>query len=379
MIYLDNASTTGMTESSVAAVHTIMEKYWGNPSSLHRLGVEAEKVLKQARTIIADSLTVRAEEIIFTSGATESCNLFIRGIARSYKNRGQHMITTETEHPAVLKTMEDLAKEGYEITYLPVDSQGLISTDDLRQALRDDTIIVALMHVNNETGVIQPISDAGKIIKKESRAFFFVDGVQGYLKIPLSIEEAGIDAYAISAHKVHGPKGVGALYLRKNLVIDPLITGGGQERGLRSGTENTAGLAGFARAVQTLSQAQPKERSLLQKQREDFMARLKTEVPEIRVNGAQDLSSSPYIINLSLPKVQGETLLHGLEADQIYVSTGSACSGKSKVSRVLGAMKIPEQYLHGAIRISIGLLEWPDARQQQAVAESLKHIYARIR
>ena len=360
MIYLDNSSTTRPSPEVIKAMAQVMEKYWGNPSSLHRLGLEAEKILKQAREIIACSLGASAEEIVFTSGGTESNNIFLKGILNAYSGRGKHIICSKVEHPSVLEVVKTFEKKGYDVTWLGVDQYGSVSLEELQESLREDTILTAIMHVNNETGTIQPVTEAGQIIKKYSKSFFYVDGVQGYLKVSLDLKKSLIDGYGISAHKIHGPKGTGALYIKKNLRISPLLEGGGQEKGLRSGTENLQGIAGMAKTVKHLDSFYKGRYEENLSNRKKLINLLQEVIPEIKVNSALGKNSSPYILNCSLPGVRGETLLHILEEDEIYVSTGSACSGKDRsYSHVLKEMGLAEDYLMGSIRISMNVLDWP--------------------
>ena len=383
MLYLDNASTSPVAEEAIHTVTEVLKRFYGNPSSLHRLGVQAEKVLRQSRALVAESLEVSPEEIIFTSGGTESCNLFLKGMATAAANRGRHILATRIEHPAVLQVIRSLEASGaYQVDWLDVDSQGRIMLPQLDQLIRpDETILAAIMHVNNETGAIQPVEEAARLIKEKTRnrAYVFVDGVQGYLKVPLDLGETAIDGYAISAHKVHGPKGVGALYLRKGIVLPPLLEGGGQERGLRSGTENVAGIAGFAKAVQRLDFCHVDAYRVNMGRRESFIEILTQAVPELQILGPDALEASPYIISCALPGVRGETVLHALEAADVFISTGSACSGKNKAySHVLTAMGVREKSMMGAIRISMGLLEWPDEEEMGRVARVLGETYHRL-
>lgn len=381
MLYLDNSSTTKIHKDVIKTMNDVMEKYWFNPSSLHEPGVQSEKVLKQSRKILSDFFGVVPEEIIFTSGGTESNNVFIRGVLEEYAPRGNHIITTKIEHPAVSEVIKTYQEKGWDVTWLDVNEEGIISLEDLEKALTSMTVLTAIMHVNNETGSIQPIKEAAKIVKNRSRSLFFSDGVQGFLKVPFDLSDSLIDGYSISGHKINGPKGTGALYINKKVRLKPLIQGGGQERGIRSGTENLPGIAGLAKAVQIHREGYIEKYRMNLRRKKEFLQLLSREVPEIRINSPLgDEMCSPYIINCSLPGIQGETILHALEEAGIYVSTGSACSGRDKsYSRVLREMALAEEYLKGAIRISLGLDYWPDEKDEKFTVENIKNVWNRLK
>lgn len=354
-VYLDNSATTKPLPQVVKAMTETMTSNYGNPSSLHNMGLEAEKVLKEARRVIANKLGVDTGEIYFTSGGTESNNLAIKGIASSYNNRGEHLISTEIEHPAVLEKFLALEEEGYEVTYLKVDKKGIIDLEELKKSIREDTILVSIMHVNNELGSIQPVSDAGKLIKEiNPRTFFHVDAVQSFGKILVKPKPWNIDMLTISGHKIHGPKGIGALYVKKGVNLTPLLYGGGQEAGLRSGTENVPGIAGLASAVTALpdlSTNRPRYQKL-DRLRDYFLTEIKNNLPDVKVNSTKD--GAPHIIHISIPGLKGEVLVHSLEKEGIYVSTGSACHSRYKnKSHVLKSIKLPEDLIDGSIRISL--------------------------
>jgi cysteine desulfurase len=379
LLYLDNSSTTKTNKEVINTINSVMEKYWGNPSSLHEMGVMSERVLKQSRKILSDFLEVSSDEIYFTSGGTESNNLFIKGVLEEYKERGNHIITTKIEHPSVLEVIRSYEKNGWKVSWLDVDEFGLVSLEELKNEISQETVLTAIMHVNNETGAIQPIEEAAKIVKERSRSLFFSDGVQGFLKVPFSLKDRKIDGYSISGHKINGPKGIGAIYINNKIRIKPVFLGGGQEKGLRSGTENVPGIAGLAKAVQLykddyLSLA---EENLLKKKK--FAEKLKEVISSIKINSYIDERSSSYILNCSLPSIRGETILHFLEENKIYVSTGSACSGKDKsYSHVLKAMNLDEKYLKGAIRISMALGQWPEEKEINYIIEKLKEALERL-
>lgn len=351
-VYLDNSATTKVAQEAVDAMVHALTQAFGNPSSLHRKGMEAEKIVSESRQKIASALGVKAREIYFTSGGTESNNLAIKGTAYARKRYGKHMITTSIEHPSVLEAFMQLEKDGFNVTYLKVDDKGHIDLEELKHAIRPDTILVSIMYVNNEVGSIQTIQDAAKIISQNKNTVFHVDAVQAFGKIPLIPNLSGIHLLSLSAHKVYGPKGVGALFVRGGTKVDPLINGGGQEEGLRSGTENVPGIAGFSAAAELAF----KNLSLWQQRMRELKERLKngilSEIPNTVLNGPED--GAPHILNISFLGTKAEVLLHALEMHGIYVSTGSACSShKNAKSHVLLAMgKTPEE-IEGAIRFSL--------------------------
>jgi len=351
-VYLDNSSTTKVLEEAAQAAFDAMTIYFGNPSSLHKKGIEAEKIMKQARQNIAEVLGVRPEEIYFTSGGTESNNWAIKGAAHALRRRGNHLITTVIEHPSVLEVFAALEKEGFNVTYLKVDREGLIDLRQLEGTLRPDTILVSIMYVNNEIGSIQPIQEAAQLIKSRSDALFHVDAVQAYAKIPMVSNLEGIDLLSISGHKIYGPKGIGALFIRDKVNIIPLLHGGGQEVGRRSGTENLPGIAGFGVAASICFKNQSKWHIQMLQLKERLMRGILDNISDTVLNGPT--SGAPHILNVSFLGTRGEILLHALEAKNIYVSTGSACSShKSEKSHVLKAMGKSPQEQDSAIRFSL--------------------------
>ncbi|GEB33005.1 cysteine desulfurase family protein [Brevibacillus sp. FSL K6-0770] len=353
MIYLDNSATTRPHPGVIETVKRAMENYYGNPSSLHQKGVEAENVLKQARKVAAQYLGCKEGEIIFTSGGTESNNTAIKGIAFQYQNRGKHIVTTQVEHPAVYDVCKQLEGIGFAVTYLPVDREGRVSVEDVKRALRPDTILVSVMHVNNELGTIQPVEEIGQWLKQYPKVLFHVDAVQGIGKVPLSLHDSGIDLLSVSAHKFYGPRGVGILYKREGLIIHPLMMGGGQEAGVRSGTENLPAIAGMAKAIRVLEELGKDEAGRLQ----SLNQRLREGIERIAgciVNTPQQ-GAAPHIMNLSVPGVKAEVLLHALEERGFLVSTKSACSSKAnEPSRVLTAVGIERDCALSSLRISLG-------------------------
>ncbi len=379
MFYLDNSSTTKTNLEVINTMNLTMEKFWGNPSSLHEMGLLSEKVLKQSRKIISDILNINSEELYFTSGGTESNNMFIKGVIEEYSERGKHIITTKVEHPSVYEVIKGYEERGWRVTWLNVNEEGLISLEELKKEISSETVLTVIMHVNNETGAIQPIEEASKIVKENSRSLFFSDGVQGFMKVPINLENSDIDGYSISGHKINGPKGIGAIYINRKIRIKPLLIGGGQEKGYRSGTENVPGIAGLAKAVQIFKDEYQKLNKINKEKRVFFINSLIKKIPEIKINSADFISSSPYIINFSLPGIQGETILHALEVDNIYVSTGSACSGKDKsVSHVLKAMGLNEKYLKGSIRISMSLEKYPEENEVLFIVNKIMETWERL-
>ncbi|TKI54433.1 cysteine desulfurase [Brevibacillus antibioticus] len=353
MIYLDNSATTRPHPQVIETVRRAMESYYGNPSSLHQKGVEAENVLKQARKVAAQYLGCKESEVIFTSGGTESNNTAIKGVAFQYQNRGKHIITTQVEHPAVYDVCKQLEDLGFTVTYLPVDREGRVSVEAVQKAVRPDTILVSVMHVNNELGTIQPILEIGQWLKQFPKVLFHVDAVQGIGKVPLRIKDSGIDLLSVSAHKFYGPRGVGILYKREGLIIHPLMKGGGQEGGIRSGTENLPAIAGMAKAIRILEELGSVEMIRLQKLNQQLREGIAT-IEGCIVN-TPEVNTAPHIMNLSVPGVKAEVLLHALEEKGFLISTKSACSSKvNEPSRVLTAIGIERDCALSSLRVSLG-------------------------
>lgn len=354
-VYLDNAATTKPTKEVIEAVLKSLEDEYGNPSSLHRKGVEVEKEIKKIRRLVAKTLGCTEQEIIFTSSGTEANNLAIRGIADAYKRSGNHIITSKIEHKSVLNTFNELEKRGFEVTYLDVDKQGFILTDQLKDSIKDSTILVSIMYVNNEVGSIQPIKDISKIINdKNPKTLLHVDGVQAFGKIKFNLKDINLDSFSISGHKIHGPKGIGALYVKKGTKINPILTGGSQEMGIRSGTENIPGIYGLGEAVKLSMENQDKNIERLNQLRDYFIDTLKNQVEGIHITTEKSNMFAPHIINVCFPGVRSEIMLHSLEQDGIYVSSGSACSSKRKgFSHVLEAMNMRHDLIDSALRLSL--------------------------
>lgn len=360
-IYLDNSATTRVFPEVAELITKMMCEEYGNPSSMHMKGVEAEKYTRQAKEILAKILKVQEKEIFFTSGGTESDNLAIIGAARANNRQGKHLITTQIEHPAVLQTMRYLESEGYTVTYLPVDKSGRIRLEDLEKAITPETILVSIMHTNNEIGSLQPIAEVGALIKRiNPKTLFHVDAVQGFGKAVIHPKKMNIDMLSVSGHKIHGPKGVGLLYVGEKIKMHAISFGGGQQNGLRSGTENVPGYMGLARAAELLYRHLSEDMVRLQELKRYFIQGLQ-KIEDIQINGLLDgdLSgegTAPHIVSVSVPGVRSEVLLHTLEDAGIYVSAGSACSShKPQPSATLKALGEGKPILESTIRFSFSV------------------------
>lgn len=352
-IYLDNNATTRLDDDAFDAMIPFFKEEYGNAFSLHLFGRETGKAVAESRKVIADFLGVLPEEIIFTGSGTEGDNLAIRGVARAYKNRGKHIIVSSIEHPGVRNTCKDLEKEGFEITVLNVDKNGVIDLEQLKSAIKDETILISVMHANNETGVIQPIEEIGKIAK-ENKILFHVDAVQSMGKLEINPKEMGIDLLVFTAHKFYGPKGVGALYVRNGVRLGKVITGGGQERKLRPGTTNTPLIVGMAKALEKAYAEREEENKRVGELRNYFEEQISARIPEIVING-KDVPRLPGTSSITFKYVEGESILLSLSMKGIAVSSGSACSSDElQASHVLLAMGIPAEFAHGTIRFSLG-------------------------
>ena len=355
-VYLDNSATTRCLESVADIVTKVMCEDYGNPSSMHMKGVQAENYVKMARMVIAKNLKVNEKEIFFTSGGTESDNWAIIGAAMANHRAGNHLITTCIEHPAVLRTMEYLESQGFLVTYLPVDEFGRIRLQDLENALTPNTILVSIMHTNNEIGALQPIAEAGNIIKRYNpNIVFHVDAVQGYGKFRIAPKKMGVDMMSVSGHKIHGPKGIGFLYINEKVKIKPISYGGGQQKGMRSGTDNVPGMAGLAKAVEEVYQSLEKDVEHLYALKEYFINGL-LQIPDVKINGYTGFDSAPHIVSVSIRSIRSEVMLHALEDRGIYVSAGSACSShKATTSATLRAIGVEKDLLDSTIRFSFSI------------------------
>ncbi len=355
-VYLDNSATTRSFDEVAALMTRIMCEDYGNPSSLHRKGVEAEKYIRYAKDVIAENLKVNQKEIFFTSGGTESDNLALMGCAYANCRSGRHLITTQIEHPAVLQTMKHLEEEGFRVTYLPVDERGCIRLEDLQRAITGETILVSIMHTNNEVGSVQPIAQAGALIKGTNpRILFHVDAVQGYGKCKIYPKRMKIDLLSVSGHKIHGPKGVGFLYVDERVKIKPIVFGGGQQNGIRSGTLNVPAIAGLAKAVEIIYSDLDREVENMYRLKRAFVSGVR-KIDNVIVNGHPDETGAPHIVSVSFEGVRSEVILHALEDKGVYVSAGSACSArKPQPSATLRAMGIHTQLLGSTIRFSFSV------------------------
>lgn len=376
MIYLDHNATTPLHPDVFQAMEPYLKEQFGNASSSYRLGREAKIALENSRKKIAECLGANAHEIIFTSGGTESDNLAIRGIARSLRTKGNHIITSRIEHHAVLNTCEDLEKEGFRVTYLPVDSNGQIDPDDVRRQIDKETILISIMLANNETGVIQPIPEVGVLARQEG-IVFHTDGVQAIGKIPVNVDDLCVDLLSISGHKLYGPKGVGALYVRHTTPLAPILTGGHHERNLRAGTENLPGIVGLAEALSMATRNQRATAQKLSNLREQFESTILRKIDGVQINGA-NAPRVPNTSNMCFQFIEGESILLHLDIKGICASSGSACTTDSpEPSHVLLAMGVPARAAQGAIRFSLGKDNRDD--EMDYVIEALIEITAKLR
>jgi len=352
-IYMDHSATTPVAAQVMQAMLPYFSDKFGNASSLHSFGLEAKEALEESREKVAKLLGASPEEIIFTSGGTESDNLALKGIARRNSEHGRHIITTCVEHPAILETCKTLEKEGFAVTYLPVTGEGLVDMAALQAAIRPETILISIMHANNEVGTIQPLEEIGKLAA-ERDIYLHTDAVQSVGKIPTDVNALGVDSLSLSAHKLYGPKGVGALYIRKGTKLESIVQGGGHERGLRSGTENVAGIVGLARAAELCSESMAAEGERLSKLRDRLAAQVLEKVKDAWINGTMK-RRLPGSLNFGFSYVEGESLLLYLDSKGIAVSTGSACSShKLQPSHVLLALGLKPEECHGSLRITMG-------------------------
>jgi cysteine desulfurase len=353
-VYLDNSATTKPTPEVVAAINRAYSESYGNPSSLHRKGLEAERILSQARRGIASAIGAAPEEILFTSGGTESNNLAITGFLKRARHLNKYITTTKIEHPSVLNVFKKLEADGFEIVYLNPDPSGIVNLNEVKAVLEKEPALLSVMLVNNETGALQPIMEIAQLLRASGKkTIFHVDAVQAFGKVPFLVNSLNIDLLSVSGHKFHGPKGVGALFVKKGVKLEPLFFGGNQESGLRSGTENLPAIAGMSTAaeqtVKSLTEAIAKMRLLKNRLQNE----IERNIPDIRINSPAEVNCAPHILNVSFLGVKSEILLHALEQDGIYVSSGSACSSRKKsFSHVLQAMGRSEAELDSAIRFS---------------------------
>lgn len=354
-VYLDNSATTKCYDSVKDIVQKVMCEDYGNPSSMHKKGVDAEKYIKETKETLARLLKVQEKEIYFTSGGTESDNLALIGTARANHRAGKHLITSSIEHPAILNTMQYLEQEeGFRVTYLPVDSEGKIRLDALKDALCEDTILVSVMYVNNEVGSVQPIEEAVKLVKDYNKNILFhVDAVQGFGKYKIYPKKLGVDLLSLSGHKIHGPKGIGALYVNEKVKIKPIIFGGEQQKNIRSGTENVLGIAGLGMAAKEIYTDLDKKVAHMRGLKQRFIDGI-MQIEDTTIHGRYDDTSAPHIISVGIAGIRSEVLLHTLEEKEIYVSSGSACaSNHPSISGVLKGIGAKREFLDATIRFSL--------------------------
>ena len=352
--YLDNSATTKVSENVTNLMVKVMMEDYGNPSSLHMKGVEAEKYIKESKDIIAKLLKVDAKEIIYTSGGTESNNLAIIGAAMANKRAGNRIITSSIEHPSVLATMKYLEDNGFEVIYLPVDSNGVVDMEALKEAMTKETILVSVMHVNNEIGAIEPVSEISKYIKSiNPEVVFHVDAIQSFGKLVVQPKKMGIDLLSVSGHKIHGPKGIGFLYASSKVKLKPIIFGGGQQKGMRSGTENVPGIAGIGLAAREAYENFEEKISKMIELKDYFIDRV-TSIENVTVNSSKAAEGAPHIISVSFLGVRSEVMLHSLEDKEIYISSGSACSSnKPSVSATLKGIGLKPEQIDSTVRFSL--------------------------
>lgn len=376
MIYLDNAATTKTAPEVVDAMLPYFSEYYGNASTIYSLGAESKKAIDHARQTIADSLGAKPEEIYFTAGGSESDNWALKATAEAYASKGKHIITTKIEHHAILHTCEYLEKRGFEITYLNVDRDGLISLDELKAAIRPDTILISVMFANNEIGTIEPIAEIGEIAK-EHGVLFHTDAVQAYAQVPINVDEMHIDMLSASGHKLNGPKGIGFLYIRKGVKIRSFVHGGAQERSRRAGTENIPGIVGLGAAVERAMRIMDTKTRKEIELRDYLIGRLENEIPHCWLNGHRT-KRLPNNINFSFLFIEGESMLIMLDMKGICASSGSACtSGSLDPSHVLLAIGLKHEEAHGSLRLTLS--EESTKEEMDIVAEEVKKIVQRLR
>ncbi|MGG4551789.1 cysteine desulfurase family protein [Paenibacillus humicus] len=379
-IYLDHAASTPIHPEVAEAMISVMQQHFGNASSVHSFGREAKRVVNGARDRLAAALGCKPEELVFTAGGTESDNLALFGTMHAQKSRGKHIVTTAIEHHAVLHSCQQLERDGFEVTYLPVDRTGRVHAEQVAEALRPDTVLVSVMFGNNEVGTLQPIIEIGELIRSTGRDIVFhVDAVQALGAFPIHCNELPVDLISFSSHKINGPQGVGALYIRKQRMIEPILHGGLQEKKRRAGTENMAGIVGFAKAAEIAVSGLSERREHDLKLRSALLSNLERTVgsEHFRVNGNQEFYL-PHIVNISFPEMQTETMLMNLDMEGIAVASGSACtSGSLEPSHVLEAMNLPQNLLRSAIRFSFGLGN--TSEEIEYTAEKVGTILTRLR
>lgn len=375
-VYFDNSATTKTDERVIEAMMPYITENYGNPSSIYKIGRENRKAVEEAREQVAKALNCEPNEIYFTNGGSESDNTAIRGIAYAYKNKGNHIITSKIEHPAVLETCKQLEKEGFEVSYIGVDENGIIKLDELKNAIKPTTTLISIMFASNEIGTIEPIEEIGKIAK-ENNIFFHTDAVQAVGNVRIDVKKLNIDALSMSGHKFYGPKGIGALYVKKGIKFEKLINGGHQERNKRAGTENVAGIVGLGKAIELAYQELDEHNKKIKELRDYYVEQVKAKIPYIRING-DETKRLPGNSNISFRFIEGEGLLLNLDLKGICASSGSACtSGSLDPSHVLLAIGLPHEIAHGSLRISIG--KYNTKEEVDYLVENLVEIIGRLR
>ncbi|HCX64207.1 MAG TPA: cysteine desulfurase NifS [Eubacteriaceae bacterium] len=374
--YFDYAATTPVDDRILQAMTEHMKTDFGNPSSVYEEGRNAQKIIDEAREEVAKAMNATSKEVFFTGGGTESDNWAIKGVAFANRQKGNHIITSAVEHHAVLHTCQYLEKQGFEVTYLPVDENGLIRLEDLKNSIKDETILISIMYANNEIGTIQPIEEIGKIAK-EHKIPFHTDAVQAFGSEPIDVQKLNVDLLSVSAHKIYGPKGIGALYIRKGTKIDNLLHGGGQERKKRAGTENTTAIVGFAKACELAIENLDEYREHAISLRERMIDGILKNIPEVRVNGHRE-KRLPGNVNVSIRYIEGESILLSLDLAGISASSGSACtSGSLDPSHVLLAIGLSHEIAHGSLRLTIG--KNTTVEEVDYVIETIPGIIQRLR
>jgi cysteine desulfurase len=375
-IYMDHNATTPLREEVLEAMMPYLVEHFGNASSLHSFGIKTRSAIEEARGVVAKALRCKPEEIVFTGSGTESDNQAIKGVAYANRKRGDHIITSRIEHHAVLHTCQYLEKQGFKVTYLPVDSYGMVDPEDVRKAITDRTILVSIMHANNEVGTIQPIEEIGKVAK-EKGVYFHTDAVQTFGKLPINVDELGVDLLSISAHKLYGPKGVGVLYIRKGTRVDSLLHGGHHERGRRASTENVAGIVGLAKAIELRMGEMEEEARRLEKLRDRLYEGIKERIDHVYLNG-HPKKRLPGTLSVCFEYIEGESIIMGLDLKGVAVSSGSACTSASlEPSHVLLAMGVHPAIAQGSIRFSLGRGNTDE--DVDYVIEALPGIVSRLR
>ncbi len=373
-VYMDNGATTKVDKEVIKAMLPYFDKYYGNPSSLHSFGREAREAIDKARQIVAKKLGAEQEEIVFTSGGTESDNLALKGVLYANKKKGKHIITSSIEHSAVYNTCKYLESQGFKVTYLPVDSEGFVNPDDLQKAITKETVLVSIIHGNNEIGTIQDLKALGDICKDKG-VYFHTDAVQSFTKVPIDVRKINVDLVSMSAHKLHGPKGVGALFVKKGTIIERQNIGGPHEFRLRSGTENVPGIVGFGKAVELApTQEKIKEIASLRDRLMDGLL----ELEDTKLNGPRGKKRLCNNVNISFGKVEGESILIHLDSRGIAVSTASACSSRSlKPSRILLAIGLSPEVAHGTIRFTLS--KYTTRKEVDYVIKNTKEVVSLLR